>query len=271
MMPLGDRGMLIEFGDEADLELSFRVMALRQELELRADGWIDDHVLTLRSLAVFFDPSSVEFAELAGLVREVVAGLEQFETIASRLVRIPVWYDDPWSAETAERYGVPKNIDFVAEINGLTLDEFVGVHSSSTYWVTAVGFSPGTYWSYALDQANTISAPKYDSPRDWNPDRLICLAGRATANYPVEGPGGYQLLGRTPIDFYDPTQTNAIFADNPVLMRAGDRVQYLPISSEEYHELRDRVERDEYVYEITDGTFDVAAWLRERAAAEPTA
>jgi allophanate hydrolase subunit 1 len=98
-----------------------------------------------------------------------------------------------------------------------------------------------------------LSARKYERPRKWTDPGIVCLAGVITSYYPVRSPGGYQMLGRTPIDLFDPQRRNRVFADGPVLPRVGDRHRYVPIGGEEYEEIRAKVEAGSYEYEIENG------------------
>jgi allophanate hydrolase subunit 1 len=124
-----------------------------------------------------------------------------------------------------------------------------------------VGFQPGCYQALPLDPAFSISAPKYPRPRQWTPERILCLAGKITSFYPVRSPGGYQLLGRTPVDLYDPLQRNEVFHNGPVLPIAGERHRYVQIDQAEYHEVRHHVERGDYHYDIQDGAYALDDYL----------
>jgi urea carboxylase len=94
----------------------------------------------------------------------------------------------------------------------------------------------------------------------------MCIAGRLTSFYPVESPGGYQLLGRTPIELYDPEQRNPVFRAGPVLPRVSDRHRYVPIDEAAYHEIRGQVEEGTYEYAIEPGTFRLSQYLEVHAA-----
>jgi allophanate hydrolase subunit 1 len=178
------------------------------------------------------------------------------------MVRLPVWYDDPWSAETARRFNVEKNIDFVARCNNMTVDDVIRIHTASDYWVVCVGFTPGCYFSRVLDPANWLTAPKYKTPRSYTPARLLALAGFSTGAYPVASPGGYQLIGRLAVNIYEPVPRNAAFPEDGVLLQAGDRVRYDAVGPLEYDEIWDAVQRGQYAYDIRDEVFDVAGYLR---------
>jgi urea carboxylase len=268
-LPMGEMGLCVEYGDETDLELSFRVSALAKAVDEADITGVLDYVVCVRSLGIVFDPDRISRANLTKEVAAIDAELEiTHGVLSSRLLVLPIWYDDPWSAEAAVRWKVPRNIDLVAEHNGLTIEELIQVHSGTEHWVGAVGANPGTYLAYPLDHGYTITAPKYENPRTSTPVRTLCVAGRETGSYPVDVAGGFQLIGRGPFDWWDPTQSNEAFKDSPALTRVGDRHKYVPIGEEDYHELRAAVKAGEYEYDIREETFDVAAWIAERDATD---
>jgi allophanate hydrolase subunit 1 len=188
--------------------------------------------------------------------------------LPSRVVTIPIWYDDPWSDECARAHGRPNNMAYLAEINQTTVAGVIAAHAGTEWWVTSVGFQPGTFQALPLDPTFAISAPKYPRPRQWTPERILCQAGKITSFYPVRSPGGYQLLGRTPIDLYDPLQRNEVFRAGPVLPIAGERHRYVPIDESEYREIRRQVERGEYRYDIQEGEYSLDDYLARSDAAQ---
>lgn len=260
--PLGDRYLSVEFGDEANLLLNFRVLALQEALEAEAIEGVIEIIPSLRELGLVFDYERTSHARLEAALRPLLPRIKDPTTLKSRLVRLPVWYDDPWSAETARRFNVEKNIDFVARCNGMTVEQVIATHTASDYWVVCVGFTPGCYFSRVLDPSKWITAPKYKTPRSDTPARALALAGFSTGAYPVASPGGYQLVGRLAVNIYEPEPRNEGFPEDGVLLRAGDRLRYYSVSPLEYDAIWDAVQRGRYVYEIEDGTFDVVAYLK---------
>ncbi|OLC63550.1 MAG: hypothetical protein AUH76_06105 [Candidatus Rokubacteria bacterium 13_1_40CM_4_67_11] len=110
-----------------------------------------------------------------------------------------------------------------------------------------------------------MSAPKYPRPRKWTPERILCQAGKLTSFYPVRSPGGYQLLGRTPVELYDPKQQNRVFRDGPVLPRVSDRHTYVPIDEATYWEIRRQYEAGAYEYQIREGSYRLQDYLDKLA------
>lgn len=259
--PLGDRYLAVEFGDEANLLLNFRVIALQEALEAEAIDGVIDLIPSLRELGIVFDFDRTSHRRLENAIKPLLPHVRDPKSLRSRHVRLPVWYDDPWSAEIARRYKVEKNIDFIARCNNLTIEQVIETHTASDYWIVCVGFTPGCYFSRVLDPSKWITAPKYKVPRSYTPARCLALAGFSTGPYPVASPGGYQLLGRLAVNLYEPIPRNKDFPEDGVLLRAGDRLRYYSVSPLEYDEIWESVQRGTYDYGFRDEVFDVADYL----------
>ncbi len=117
--------------------------------------------VAFRSLGVVYDPLRIRRSELEHLVTGLLDDLPALTEFPSRLVTIPIWYDDPWSRACAEAHGVGNNIDYLAEINGVSRDEVVAAHARVLHWVSAVGFQPSTFQAVPLGPM-ALTAPKYD-------------------------------------------------------------------------------------------------------------
>jgi len=263
--PLGDLYLTIEFGDELDLLLNFRVIALDAALKRTPIAGITETIPTNRSLGVVYDPFAVSRERLVAQIRDIQRGLGEIAELTSRLVTIPVWYNDPWSLECALAAGFTNNVEYMAEINRMTVDDVIRTHAGTQWWVSAVGFQPATYQAMPLDPTFKLTAPKYPRPRKTTPERILCQAGKITSFYPVVSPGGYQLLGRTPIDLYDPKQRNPVFRDGPVLPQVSDRHHYVPIDEAAYWDIRRQCEAGTYVYQINSETYRLQSYLDDLA------
>ena len=264
--PLGDCYLGVEFGDEAKLALNFRVLALEALLQRERIAGIIETIPSLRELAIQFDRSLPSHRRLEEVVTALLPGIAESRTLPSRLVNIPVWYNDPWSAELARRFNVENNIEFVARCNDMTVDEVIRTHTGTDYWVVCVGFTPGCYFSRCLDASKWLKAPKYKTPRHFTPARLIALAGFSTGAYPVASPGGYQVIGRLAVDIYEPVPRNKAFPEDGVLLKAGDRLRYYPVDALQYDEIWGAAQRGEFDYDIREEVFDVAGYLAGEGA-----
>lgn len=258
--PLGDRYIGVEFGDEANIELNFRVLALADRVEQDPIAGVVDVIPSLRQLAVILDPAVTTHAKVRDALGEMIDDLGEVHALPSRRLLLPCWYDDPWGAELARRYGVQKNIDFVADQNGITVEEVIRRHTGTDFWIVCVGFTPGCYFSFPLDPRMRLTAPKWVTPRDYTPARMLALAGFSTGAYPVASPGGYQLVGRLAVNIYEPIPKNRVFPEDGVLLRAGDRIRYFAVDALEYDEIWTAVEAGDYDYDVVEEVFDIDSW-----------
>lgn len=269
--PLGDMMLGVEFGDEANVALNFKVLELEIVVRDAKIPGVIETIPSLRELVLVLDRSRTTHAKAQEAVEGLIDDLEDVTTIPSRKFVLPCWYDDPWSAELAERYGVDNNLKIIAEANGLTKEQTVEQHTSTEFWVVCVGFTPGCYFSIPLDMSKLLKAPKWKTPRDYTPARCLALAGFSTGAYPVASPGGYQLLGRLAANIYEAQPKNAIFPEDGVLLRAGDRLQYRDVGALEYDRIWGEVEAGDYDYDVEEEDFDVPAYLAEHQREPSTA
>ena len=244
--PGGDRFLEIEFGDELNLELNFRAQGLGQALTRERIKGVIEIAPFFASALVHYDPDLVTFDDLkTELLRLInaVASASDVE-LQSRLIYLPAMYLDPWSADAIDQYiekinpAKERDPDFVARINGLDdAAQLVRVHSGTEYWVAALGFWPGTPFMMPLDPRCRLFAPKYNPPRTFTHTGTIGMGGGATAIYPVDGPGGYQIFARTPVPIWDMQQRLAPFKEAPYLLRPTDRMKFVPCTREEFDEI----------------------------------
>ncbi len=253
--PAGDVYVIVEYGDELNLSLNFRVIALNEAIKKAALAGVTETEPTHRSLGIVYNPLTISYKELVDELKRLDKQLGELKELPSRILTIPIWYNDPWSQECARAHDAPNNMEFIAELNNITVEKVIEIHSGMLHWVGTVGFTPGCYQASPLNPSFVLTAPKYPRPRKWTPERIICLAGHLTSAYPVNSPGGYQLIGRTPLDLYDPMQRAPIFADSLVLTRVGDRHRYVPINKKEYEEIRRGVEEGRYKYQAEEDIF----------------
>lgn len=276
----GDRHLLLEYGEmELDLQLNFRVLALDRELRAaRAEGIVDSGP-GLRSVLVRYDSTRLPLRELIELLDTLDAALPPARELElpSRRIRLPIAFDDAASREAVLRYArtvrddAPNvadgtNIDYVVAYNGLDDREALYAEVLATEWWNAfTGFFPGLPFMYPLDPRYALFAPKYNPTRTWTAEGAVGIGGPCVAIYPVESPGGYQLFGRT-LPIYDLARRNRAFAEDPILIKPGDRVVFERVGEQELLETFEDVRADRYEYAIEDDPFDVEAWLEHRDA-----
>lgn len=254
-----DRFLLVEFGEVLDLERNVRAIGLAQALRQGNVTGVIEAVPSFASTLVHFDPSRLTSAALMDECRQILQRLKSAADleIPSRLIEIPVHYDDRWTRACAEEYGkkfkpIEPNAEFVARLNGLKDIAALALHHSAPeWWVGAVGFMAGLPTLMPLDPGFSLSAPKYDPPRLWTPAGTIGLGGGFTAIYPTVTPDGYQMLGRTPVPIFDPQRRLRPFADSIFLFKVGDRVRFVPIDEEKFTAIEAQVACGSYEFNIS--------------------
>jgi urea carboxylase len=241
--PCGDGALLVEFGaNTLDLELRLRAHALQQRLEDAALPGVADLTAGIRSLQVQFDPCEVAVDDLVARVEALatdlgdVAGL----TVPGRIVHLPLSWDDPSAREAMERYmrlvrpdapWCPDNIEFIRRVNGLgDRDEVREIVFGASYLVLGLGdVYLGAPVAVPLDPRHRLVTTKYNPARTWTPENAVGIGGAYMCVYGMEGPGGYQLVGRT-TQVWNPRE---IAAGRPWLLRPFDQLRFHPISTEE--------------------------------------
>lgn len=219
IVPLGDSAITIEFGNEINPETNARVVAFAQMV--RAQGWsgILDVVPTYRSVTVHFDPLRWDSATLAKRLKTLPRREPGQAEPQGILHEIPVLYGGEWGQDLEE----------VATFAGLQPAEAIALHASVPYRVYMLGFSPGfPYLGLVPEQ---LAMPRRATPRTKVPAGSVGIADRQTGIYPTATPGGWRLIGRTPISVYRKTRTN------PFLLKPGDRVRFKPIVRDEFDQL----------------------------------
>ncbi|HTN97494.1 MAG TPA: allophanate hydrolase subunit 1 [Nordella sp.] len=273
-MPGGDRAIEVELGDEMSFELNFQVHQLSAAIRQARIKGIVELIPELASFQISYDPDAIGFADVCrevSALRGADAGAADAE-LPSRLFSVPVVYFDQWTEACVADYRAKvvdktPDPDLVCELNGLAdRDTLRRLHASSEYWVAALGFWPGLCSLMPLDERARLFAPKYNPPRTWTPKGTIGLGGALTCIYPDQTPGGYQLLGRTPMPIWDREQRLPAFRDSLALFKPGDRVRFVPIDVAEYEWIDAKVREGVYQHPNVDyQKFSVRAyrdWLK---------
>jgi urea carboxylase len=259
-LPGGDRYLLIEFGNEMNLELNFMAQGLASAIVADGTKGVIETAPSFASMLIHYEPDEIGFADLKTEMARLIADLGPSDNIEleSRLFYFPTVYLDPWTRECVQDYIAkiaPKTTDpeFVAELNGLSdVQQFVRVHSGTEYWVASLGFWPGLPFLMPLDPRARLTAPKYNPPRTHTPQGAIGLGGAANSIYPVATPGGYQIFARTPVPIWDPTGRRPAFEGSLCLFRPGDRIKFVPVTREEYDAAEVAVKEERYEYTVVE-------------------
>ena len=219
VLPAGDSCLTIEFGDEIDSVINDRVLACARAVEGLSFPGVIEVVPTYRSLAVYFDPTHTDVHVLQERLAERACALPRRMRRVGRTVTIPVVYGGEFGPDLPDLAASAK----------LSQEKVIALHTSVDYRVYMLGFSPG--FPYLGNVPEKIAAPRLAEPRLKVPAGSVGIAGTQTGIYPQESPGGWRLIGRTPVRLYDPNRTK------PFLLEAGNRVRFARISEEEYERL----------------------------------
>ena len=219
--PIGDQALIVEFGDRIDPTLSAHIAAIAQRLRDSRPIGVLDIVPAYATLALHYDPAAVGTgtSPYEALVETIGTWLKTKYTgdaVAGRAIEIPVCYGGI--------YG--EDLQALAHSRGLSADEVIALHSGATYHVHMLGFVPGFAYLGGLDAR--LATPRRDTPRPRVPAGSVAIAGEQTAVYPLETPGGWQIIGRTPLQLFTPEATP------PSLLNAGETVLFVPISAQEF-------------------------------------
>ncbi|WP_448006341.1 urea carboxylase [Agromyces bauzanensis] len=274
----GDANLLVEFGEQA-LELSsrMRVHALMEALQFRADAGEVPGVLELtpgiRSLQVRFDPARTTVAEVAGAVLVAESALPATGDIRvpSRTVWLPLSWDDPATREAIRRYmnGVrddapwcPWNIEFIRRINGLDhVDDVYRTVFDAEYLVMGLGdVYLGAPVATPLDPRHRLVTTKYNPARTWTPQNAVGIGGAYLCIYGMEGPGGYQFVGRTVQVWSTHRQEGPFEPGVPWLLRFFDRIRWYPVEPDELLEMRADMAAGRFDLRIEEGEFGMAEY-----------
>ena len=248
----GDRNLLVEYGDIVlDIELRLRVHALMLAIQALELPGVIDITPGIRSLQVHYDARVLSEARLMGAlvgVEAELSGLEDFE-IPSRVVHLPLSWKDPAIYQTIDKYMAsvrddapwcPDNIEFIRRINGLaSIDEVERIVFDARYLVMGLGdVYLGAPVATPIDPRHRLVTTKYNPARTWTPPNVVGIGGAYMCIYGMEGPGGYQLFGRTIQVWNSFRQTEAFTGGKPWLLRFFDQIRFFPVSHEELTEWR---------------------------------
>ncbi|WP_425826758.1 urea carboxylase [Streptomyces fractus] len=270
----GDDNLLVEYGPmQLDLALRIRVHALAEALAARELDGIVDLTPGIRSLQVQTDPDVLPQDELLAIALRVEEQLPATDdlVVPSRTVHLPLSWDDPATREAIARYmaGVrddapwcPWNIEFIRRVNGLdTVDEVYRTVFDAEYLVLGLGdVYLGAPVATPLDPRHRLVTTKYNPARTWTAENSVGIGGAYLCIYGMEGPGGYQFVGRTTQVWSGWQQRGAFEAGKPWLLRFFDRIKWYPVGADELLELRADIASGRFVPKTEEGTFSLAEY-----------
>jgi inhibitor of KinA len=219
ILPVGDSACVVEFGDRIDPEINRRVHTLADSISKASIQGFEGITPAYSSLFVRYDALILTFQNVYD---HIVAWMDVGENILnpSVLIEIPTVYGGIYGPDLAE----------LARMHQMTVDKVIEAHSQVEYRVYMIGFTPGFPYLGEVDES--IATPRLKEPRTFIPAGSVGIAGRQTGIYPIDSPGGWQIIGFTPLKLFDPSR------ERPSLLSPGDRVRFISISEEEIHDPR---------------------------------
>lgn len=262
----GDEHIYVEIDEEMSLDAFFKSLSMSNAVkDANIDG-VTEICPANASFQVKFNPDVIHPNDLLERIKMLEEKAVQAEKrLNTRIIEIPVYYQDPWTHETLmrfrERHQDPNGTDleYAAQINGFdSVDDFITAHHSQPWFVSMVGFVSGLPFLYQLVECDKqLQVPKYLRPRTDTPKLTVGYGGCFSCIYSVRGAGGYQMFGITPMPIYDPEQKVTYLQDFMVLFRPGDIVKWRPIDRAEYDAICQQVEDGTYMPKMAEVEFDL--------------
>lgn len=251
----GDEHLFVEMDESMSLRAFFGALGICNAVANSKIAGVTEICPANASLLIRFDPDLIKPNDILKEVKAIEAGgAAAGKTLNTRILELPVYYDDPWTRETLmrfrDRHQDPSATDlqYAARINNYPgVDEFITAHSGSPWFVSMVGFVAGCPFMFQMvEAAKQIQVPKYVRPRTDTPKLCVAHGGCFSAIYPVRGAGGYQMFGITPMPIYDPHQSTSYLREFMILFRPGDIVKFRPVGREEYDTIVDEIAGEQY-------------------------
>ena len=234
----GDTSLAVLFGEEISSDMNDKVRSFDEAIAEAKIPGVYETVPTYCAITVHYAPEVIRFNELKSKLYEMLEEAHEAGTANADIIEIPVLYGGELGPD----------LDYVANHAKLTREEVIKIHSEPEYLIYMLGFTPGFPYLGGMDER--IATPRLTSPREKIPAGSVGIAGKQTGVYPMDTPGGWQIIGNTPLPLYDPRKKR------PILLDAGMHVKFVPVTEKEYHQIRDMVEDGVYVPKIYKGGID---------------
>lgn len=237
ILPAGDLSLVVEFGNEISTVCNDKVRQLNQNLKKNEIIGIVETVPTFRSLLVYYDPLKINYKKLCNYIQALSTVEGDIKEKTKRIIEIPVCYGGQYGEDLAD----------VSLQVGMSEKEVIQLHSGVDYLIYMLGFLPGFPYLGGLDKR--LEVPRLSNPRTSIPAGSVGIGGEQTGVYPIASPGGWRLIGRTPLKLYDSERKN------PTLYQAGDYIRFQPISESEFIRIEELVANGVYqnAAEVADG------------------
>ncbi|MDO4938584.1 MAG: 5-oxoprolinase subunit PxpB [Lachnospiraceae bacterium] len=228
----GDTSLAVIFGDEISNEMNEKVRSFDEAITQAKIPGVYETVPTYCQITIHYAPEVIRYNGLRERLEQLLQETHHAASEAADVIEIPVLYGGEYGPD----------LDFVAKHNNLSRQEVIRIHCEPEYLIYMLGFTPGFPYLGGMDER--IATPRLTSPREKIPAGSVGIAGKQTGVYPMDTPGGWQLIGRTPLTLYDPRN------EKPILLDAGMHVKFVPVTQKEYDDILDQVEDGVYVPKI---------------------
>jgi urea carboxylase len=262
----GDEHIFVEVDEEMSLQAFFKSLSMTNAVRESRIAGVSEICSANASFQIKFDPDRISPDDMLSELKRLESAADKAESIIkTRIIEVPVLYNDPWTRDTLmrfrERHQDPKatDLEYAARVNNFgTIENFVKAHSGSPWFVSMVGFVAGLPFLYQMvERQRQIEVPKYLRPRTDTPKLTIGHGGCFGCIYSVRGAGGYQMFGITPMPIYDPQQKISYLRDFMCLFNPGDIVKWKPITREAYDQAVADVEAGKFAPLMRDVTFSL--------------
>lgn len=268
----GDEHLFVEVSEDMSLEAFFTSLSITNAVKESRITGVTEICPANASFQIKFDPDTIAPDDLLAEVQRLESQAARAEpVIKTRIIEIPVFYNDPWTHETLMRFRerhqdpLSTDIEYAARVNNLPdAQAFIDAHASAPWFVSMVGFVAGLPFLYQMvEKKRQLQVPKYLRPRTDTPRLTVGHGGCFGCIYSVRGAGGYQMFGITPMPIYDPNQQVSYLRDFMCLFRPGDIVKWKPIGREEYDAAVADVDAGRFVPLMRETTFSLADFNRD--------
>jgi len=215
----------MEFKNEISPEVNDKVRKMYLGITNKNVNGVEEVIPAYRSILIIYNPFKITKSKLINNLDNIKNNLEEFEFEKPEVIEIPTVYD--------KEYG--PDLEFVAEYNDLSTEEVIKIHKKRKYLVYMLGFTPG--FVYVGGMSEKIATPRLNEPREKINKGSVGIAGSQTGIYPIDSPGGWRLIGRTPLDLFDP------YREPPFLVKAGDYIKFKEISRAKFEKIKEKKEK----------------------------
>lgn len=230
----GDSAVTVQFKNEISKEVNSYVTSLCAEIENNKIKGVIEYIPTFCSVSVLYDCTLISAKKLISKLEKIIKNIKITSSRKAKLYEIPVCYDDCFALDMGN----------VCEHSHLTREEVIARHSGRDYLIYMLGFLPGFAYLGGMDEA--LATPRLDSPRSEIFEGAVGIGGEQTGIYPVASPGGWQLIGKTPVKVYDKER------ENPILYSSGDYIRFVPVSLAEYDQIKSQINTGTYRVKVTE-------------------